>query len=767
MPQVVFTKEFNKCLRDLLKGGKKGKDAVQRARAAQAEAAAEGGISTLQRTHHGESRLPNAEKFDLGDGYRLVVQLVDGKENTRAFLFAGDHDDAERWLENHRDYVWVKKASDGTLEFVQVSKPSEPKPATADLDLESPESLLELPLLRDLTEDEWATLALAAETNTYARTVTAADWERDANGIMEHLANLSTDGTTSLLVDLFDHAHKREWNALHRRIDVVRGTASAAKGIEAAAAMLDPVNSETFITWDDSKDLPPDQDWADWMLFLHSEQKELATRDLSGPARLRGVSGSGKTCVMIHRARYLAKKHGQPLLVVTLTESMRKLLDSLIGMLCGVERSLITTFTMTGFAKEVIRQLHSSSERWYTLANQERLNDMAREARDLVRKHRDFGKTPLRQLDDTALQRFLVEEIAYVRSRLRRTEYDTYPTKAFKRRGRAQALAEVGRRVCLDAIRYWDDQLASSRTLDYEGIVQAGLELLLGQEHAQRQCRWRSVLVDEVQDLSQLEVSLLGNVMTPSGGRIASIPDGLFMVGDGAQSIYKKGFSLGGIGINVSSRSYVYKKNYRNTREILTAAYGLIKAYEFADVDEDNLQYPLEPDFATRHGERPFLVKCRSMQQEAELVGQRVKMLLDDKNRQSTAQICVVGTNSAVREAVGQELQRLDIPWAELREDAGLESDRVKVSTIESAKGHEFITVFIVGLIDGVLPRELPEEDLPREAARLYVAMTRARDALYLTYSSNYYVKPSAFLASIQQDCTEMQYLDGALLPIA
>jgi hypothetical protein len=41
MPKVVFTKDFNKNLRDLLKSGKKGKDAVLKARAAQAEAASD------------------------------------------------------------------------------------------------------------------------------------------------------------------------------------------------------------------------------------------------------------------------------------------------------------------------------------------------------------------------------------------------------------------------------------------------------------------------------------------------------------------------------------------------------------------------------------------------------------------------------------------------------------------------------------------------------------------------------------------------------
>ena len=296
MPPVVYTNEFNKCLRDLLKIGKKGKDAVLRARGAQTEAGSEGSILSLQRTHHGEDRLPDAEKYDLGDGYRLVVQLVDGKKGIRAFLFAGDHDDAERWLQNHRNYRWVKRPTDGTLDFVLVSERSTPSWARPDLDLESPETLLGLPLLRDLTEDEWAILELPEAVRQYAKGITAEDWERDPDGMMEHIAQLSTVNAATLVVDLLHHAHKREWTALHRRVELKQGTARLATGPEAASAMLDPVNSETFVTWDDNRELPPDEGWADWMLFLHREQKDIAKRDLAGPAPSRSIRQRQNVC---------------------------------------------------------------------------------------------------------------------------------------------------------------------------------------------------------------------------------------------------------------------------------------------------------------------------------------------------------------------------------------------------------------------------------------------------------------------------------------
>lgn len=121
MIKVVSTKEFARCLRELAKKGKRGKDAIMKARAAQSEYAHEGRISSLPGTNNGETRVPNVEKFNLGDGYRLVVQKIDSE--TRAFLYVGDHDDTDQWLENHKHYKWVKGEKDSILDFVQVSDP--------------------------------------------------------------------------------------------------------------------------------------------------------------------------------------------------------------------------------------------------------------------------------------------------------------------------------------------------------------------------------------------------------------------------------------------------------------------------------------------------------------------------------------------------------------------------------------------------------------------------------------------------------------------
>jgi len=68
------------------------------------EARVDGDMKSLPRTKHGETRIPDLEKYDLPDAYRLVVQLVDGVAKTRAFLFVGSHADADRWLDAHWNY---------------------------------------------------------------------------------------------------------------------------------------------------------------------------------------------------------------------------------------------------------------------------------------------------------------------------------------------------------------------------------------------------------------------------------------------------------------------------------------------------------------------------------------------------------------------------------------------------------------------------------------------------------------------------------------
>lgn len=786
MSKVIQTKSLNKCFRDLLKHGKKGKDAITKVKVALAEAAADGKISSINRTNNGETRIDNAEKYDLGDGYRLVVQLIDDKENTRAFLFAGDHEESEQWLKSHKDYKWVKNKNDQTLEFIQVSEKELDHSKVVDPDLTSAEALRGLPLLRVVEPSTWQSLNIKNGLLEYISSITSEDWECDPSGILEHIENISSTENAMLIDDLISHAHKGELTQLTKRIHLALGSAQISTGSDLAKASTEPQNSEIFVTWEEVASLPENSSWADWLLFLHPEQKAIAVKDFRGSARLRGVSGSGKTCVMLHRAKFLAKKYRKPILLLTLTESMRKLLDSLIKELCGVESSYITTSTISNFAKTIIEELHPKGPAAYRVATSLTTKDVNAEVVEFVRNHKFFPHTKLSNLDNIDLIRFVEEEVFFIRTRLRFSEFPIYvDTQAFKRTGRIVRLSEEGRRVFLDAAIFKVSKLKELCLLDHEGIVSAAVSLLMNDtaslasfgwasfdsislsENINRYMPYRSILVDEVQDLSQLEVAMLAAMpMDAEKNVIANAENGLFLVGDGAQTIYNKGFSLKNCGVSVNNRSYVLQKNYRNSKEIMAAAYSLIEKYKFADIDEENVTTPTKPDFAVRTGEKPFVIKCKSEADEitftASFIANSIKDFQETNETDCYPPICVIGFNQNIRNRVSDTLLAMDIQVTELKQSSALESaNSVVISTIESAKGHEFQKIFIVGATDGVIPNRFSgdnESNLAREASRLYVGMTRAQESLFITYNIEKDNMPSRFLIDIQHLCDEYEY---------
>jgi DNA helicase II / ATP-dependent DNA helicase PcrA len=94
------------------------------------------------------------------------------------------------------------------------------------------------------------------------------------------------------------------------------------------------------------------------------------------------------------------------------------------------------------------------------------------------------------------------------------------------------------------------------------------------------------------------------------------------------------------------------------------------------------------------------------------------------------------------------------------------DKESVNLSSVHQAKGLEFHTVFVIWLTDGMFPsnRSLDTRDALEEERRLfYVAITRARDELYLTYpqmrlSGGYgdvFQRPSRFLQEIPDNLVE------------
>ena len=100
----------------------------------------------------------------------------------------------------------------------------------------------------------------------------------------------------------------------------------------------------------------------------------------------------------------------------------------------------------------------------------------------------------------------------------------------------------------------------------------------------------------------------------------------------------------------------------------------------------------------------------------------------------------------------------------------------VKLMTIHSSKGLEFDYVFIAGMEDGLFPScsfEISEEDIEEERRLCYVAVTRAKKELYISYASermtwgqmNYNRKPSRFIYEMKQD--NLEYLVNNIITLS
>lgn len=124
-----------------------------------------------------------------------------------------------------------------------------------------------------------------------------------------------------------------------------------------------------------------------------------------------------------------------------------------------------------------------------------------------------------------------------------------------------------------------------------------------------------------------------------------------------------------------------------------------------------------------------------------------------DEREENIAELIAFATDF---KSLDELLERLSLlQAADEIENKPSEGREVNLMTIHLAKGLEFNSVFLAGVAEGLLPhgRSLDDENSLEEERRLmYVAMTRARKNLYLSF----YGVPSRFINEIPEDCIVM-----------
>lgn len=448
----------------------------------------------------------------------------------------------------------------------------------------------------------------------------------------------------------------------------------------------------------------------EWMAFLHPDQARLVRRGFSGPARIRGAAGTGKTVVGLHRAAYLARASTGRVVVTTFVKTLPAVLGSLLHRLAPdvVERVEFTG--VHSFAVRVLRERGQRVSLDLAAANQAFNYAWNRAGKD----------GPLGALDPNS--RYWRDEIAKVIKGRGLSTFEQYAD--LPRAGRRRPLRVEQRRAV------WQLHLAYEAALRERGLIDFE-DLILRAEASLRESPMQGVdhvIIDEAQDLSCAMLRMLHAIV---GDR----PDGLTLIGDGQQTIYPGGYSLAEAGISVAGRGVVLATNYRNTREIAAFAAKVVDGDEFVDLEGG----PGRADAAAeviRTGPSPALHTFASHALHDAALVSHVRTLAASGVDPGDIGVLTATNRDAL--ALLAALRAAGFGVIELESYAGLPAPLVKVGTIKRAKGLEFKQV-LMARVDEALLTPVAEglDDGAAEAREigrreLYVGMTRARDGLWV-----------------------------------
>jgi superfamily I DNA/RNA helicase len=453
----------------------------------------------------------------------------------------------------------------------------------------------------------------------------------------------------------------------------------------------------------------------EWMTFLHPGQARLVRRSFSGPARIRGAAGTGKTVVALHRAAHLARVTGGPVLVTTLGRTLPRVLGTLLHRLAPDVADRVEFSSVHGFATDL-------------LAARDTFLDVDAEAASRIfdeiwRTHGLDG--PLGRIDPAA--RYWYEEVSAVIKGRGLTRFEQY--EGLPRHGRRRPL-NVEQRAAA-----WALYVAYEIALRERGVADAD-DVVLEAEASLRETplhRYRAVVVDEAQDLSTVTLRMLHSL-------VGDLPDGLTLVGDGQQSIYPGGATLAEAGISIAGRSVVLDTNYRTTAEIAGFAGLVVRGDRYVDLE--GAPATAESAATPRRGPRPVHTVFPSRAVHDRSLVERVRRIVAEAEENGSGAVLgdigVLALYAWHAREAAEALEEAGIPTIDLAAYDGTPVEAVKVGTIKRAKGLEFSEVLVVRtppyLVQpgGATLDEAAEERAALQRRELFVAMTRARDGLWV-----------------------------------
>jgi len=486
---------------------------------------------------------------------------------------------------------------------------------------------------------------------------------------------------------------------------------------------------------------------------LSAEQRDVVLAP-DGPLLIVAGPGSGKTMVLAAKIAYLVGWRQIPptsILAITFaTKAARELWARLRGLL-GEQGAAVDVSTFHAFGLRIVR--HWGEEL-------------------------GLGPGPLTVYGEKEARATLREVVTNLQ-----IDPDRYPLfelsaqlEGLRLEGKREASERGTVREVADA---YEEMLRHRGAVDYPAMLGLSVRLFIEHPGALRLCQdsYRVVLCDEFQDVCASQYAVLRS--------LAERHHNLIAVGDPQQTLY----GWRGAGIRFfdgfrrdfpETRIMSLHQNFRSTRQIVDCANalgaslpssrllwtdnafgGAIRLYVAADERAEAAFVAVEIErlvamcvidrldevailYRTNWQARPFKIALRQR-------GLPYRSTLQDRAE---------GTRRDP-DSWTAELQRKEEVIRELED-----TESIRLSTIHQAKGGEWTVVFVVGLEEGLLPhaRALADDadqsaSIDEERRVAYVAVTRARERLYLSYCRTRrrgdrieMRKPSRFLLGLPLD---------------
>ncbi|MCL6624234.1 MAG: UvrD-helicase domain-containing protein, partial [Fimbriimonadales bacterium] len=623
--------------------------------------------------------------------------------NKRIVCWVDHHDDAYRWACTHsfqsNDYneVYIAPTGEALPEPPPLVKPHE-SPPTCPLRKYDPAELTRLGVPRD-----------------YA----------------ERFPHMSQSQIEEVLLYILDKGLIPE-ETVERFVQLLSGV-PLQKLLPPVQLVLDPLealthqkNRRRFWKPEDSEALRRmlEKPWEEWLTFLNPTQAEAVEREFSGPARVTGGAGTGKTIVAVYRSAHLALRYpSERILLTTYTRKLARELKRRVEALMGEVPGNLEIINLDAFITRTIGEVVPGRKVIYTeqdFANSSGLHALYDEIRPRV------SLSVVQSEWEHVVDAWNVQTLE---------EYLN-----IKRIGRRMPLNPQQRRSLFPLFEKMRENLAE------HGVCTANQACYLLAEHFKRAGPpFRCVVADESQDFGPAQLTLL-KALAPEDK-----PDHLFFCADTTQRIYRRHTPWLQVGIDVRGRSIHLKVNYRSSAQIQRFGERVLPLI-LEGVDEIDTQNLVKRPIPCFLGPEPECHPCEDDQSETQRLKEWLRRCLNEGIKGSQIGI-LARTENIARSLAIPALEDLRLSYSASWEKDHSEEFEVWVGTVHSAKGLEFRAVAVVGVSDDTFPLQKlltnlndpseKQEVLDQERQLLHTAFTRPRERLFISWSG----KRSRFLS--------------------